>query len=335
MQNKKRSFIAGILTAGMFLSSFAFVSAESASSSPSISVLTEQVQNLLAQIGALQAQLAKMQKEIISVKQELAITRTLAFGSKGKDVSDLQEFLSSFPDIYPEGLVTGFFGHATEEAIKRLQEKHGLEKAGVVGPKTRKQIQSLFSEHGNKGKEKRNGLSVKHKDEEDNDEEGNENDDDHLFASSTAGVAKIVICHKKEKKHGGETIMIGSPALPAHLAHGDTLGACGTGGGTTTPDTVAPILSNVTATSTAATMAKITWSTNENADSTVWYGISSPIDIIATTTARMDNTTLVFSHELSLSGLAATTTYHYIVGSKDASGNQATSTGLLFMTLGL
>lgn len=36
---------------------------------------------------------------------------------------------------------------------------------------------------------------------------------------------KILVCHKPEKK-GGHTLSIASSAVPAHLAHGDTLGAC-------------------------------------------------------------------------------------------------------------
>ena len=36
---------------------------------------------------------------------------------------------------------------------------------------------------------------------------------------------KVLVCHKPDK-NGGHTISISSSAVPAHLAHGDTLGAC-------------------------------------------------------------------------------------------------------------
>ncbi len=36
---------------------------------------------------------------------------------------------------------------------------------------------------------------------------------------------KVLICHKPNKK-GGHTLSISSAAVPAHLAHGDTLGPC-------------------------------------------------------------------------------------------------------------
>jgi hypothetical protein len=37
---------------------------------------------------------------------------------------------------------------------------------------------------------------------------------------------KVIICHKPIHKKGGNTLSISASALPAHLAHGDTLGAC-------------------------------------------------------------------------------------------------------------
>jgi hypothetical protein len=41
---------------------------------------------------------------------------------------------------------------------------------------------------------------------------------------STPG-KKVLVCHKPDKK-GGHTLSIAEPAVPAHLAHGDKLGAC-------------------------------------------------------------------------------------------------------------
>jgi len=37
---------------------------------------------------------------------------------------------------------------------------------------------------------------------------------------------KVTICHKPYKKKGGNTINISRSALPAHLGHGDYIGAC-------------------------------------------------------------------------------------------------------------
>lgn len=49
-------------------------------------------------------------------------------------------------------------------------------------------------------------------------------DDDNDGNTSEAG-EKVLVCHKPDKK-GGHTLSISSSAVPAHLGHGDTLGAC-------------------------------------------------------------------------------------------------------------
>lgn len=47
-------------------------------------------------------------------------------------------------------------------------------------------------------------------------------DDD---GTTDEGGEKVLVCHKPDKK-GGHTLSIASAAVPAHLGHGDTLGAC-------------------------------------------------------------------------------------------------------------
>ncbi len=48
---------------------------------------------------------------------------------------------------------------------------------------------------------------------------------DNDEATNNEGAEKVLICHKPDKK-GGHTLSISSAAVPAHLAHGDTLGPC-------------------------------------------------------------------------------------------------------------
>lgn len=75
--------------------------------------------------------------------------RPLDVGASGTDVTALQTFLAKDPAIYPEGLITGYFGPLTARAVGRLQIKYGLIKnstdpaAGYVGPKTRQLLNSL------------------------------------------------------------------------------------------------------------------------------------------------------------------------------------------------
>lgn len=78
------------------------------------------------------------------------ITLALVRGSRGAQVSSLQRFLAKDRRIYPEGLVTGFLGSATEAAVKRFQVRYKLASPGVpgyglVGPKTRAKMNSLVT----------------------------------------------------------------------------------------------------------------------------------------------------------------------------------------------
>lgn len=69
-------------------------------------------------------------------------TKNLIRGTYNSDVRTLQEFLRKDKTIYPEGIVNGNFGGATERAVKRFQSKYkianeGNQGYGSVGPKTR------------------------------------------------------------------------------------------------------------------------------------------------------------------------------------------------------
>lgn len=75
--------------------------------------------------------------------QNTYFSKELRRGSSGEEVKRLQEFLKTIPDVYPEGLVTRYFGPLTERAVKKLQLKYNLETVGIVGPKTRKILNNL------------------------------------------------------------------------------------------------------------------------------------------------------------------------------------------------
>lgn len=64
----------------------------------------------------------------------------LGKGQSNDFVRDLQNILRSDPKIYPEGIVSGYYGQLTEEAIKRLQKKYGLPATGVVDENTQNVI---------------------------------------------------------------------------------------------------------------------------------------------------------------------------------------------------
>lgn len=96
------------------------------------------------------------------------------------------------------------------------------------------------------------------------------------------------------------------------------------------PDTTAPVISAVLASSTASTSATISWTTNEAATSKVYYGTTSPLVLAGA--ATVSTTSLVLTHALTPTGLSASTTYYFIVESRDAAGNTATSSQQSFST---
>lgn len=160
--------IIGILISMAIVTGFIFppvaVLAESKSLSAdrvSIEDLQKKIDELTKQIQALQQRLSSVQGELgapfapVLIEEESAtdvpasevappeLTRTILRGSSGEDVRKLQEFLAKDKTIYPEGLITGFFGGLTEKALKRWQERHDIDAVGIVGPQTRARFQDI------------------------------------------------------------------------------------------------------------------------------------------------------------------------------------------------
>ncbi len=114
-----------------------------------------QIQALLAQINALKAQIAQLvtgqigggsgtgttTPPVIGPGGKICVNsvgRDIRRGDYGDDVKDLQKFLAKHPSIYPEGIVNGFYGPLTIQAVKRWQKQNGIEGTGFFGPMTRK-----------------------------------------------------------------------------------------------------------------------------------------------------------------------------------------------------
>jgi len=95
-----------------------------------------------------------------------------------------------------------------------------------------------------------------------------------------------------------------------------------------TVDNTPPLISTVSASSISSAGAIITWATNEAGDSQVDYGLTT-----AYGSSTPLNTSLLTAHAMTLTGLLATTTYHYRVKSRDAAGNLATSADFTLTTL--
>jgi peptidoglycan hydrolase-like protein with peptidoglycan-binding domain len=137
-----------------------FSFAQTSDSGADIAFLQQRIQLLLQQVVQLQAQLSLAQsstgnsaqpaQSTVLVPQQdvtsfVLFSKTLRKGSGGDEVRNLQAVLKQFSNIFPEGLVTGYFGPLTEIAVKRFQAHYGLEQAGIVGPKTREILNKIGS----------------------------------------------------------------------------------------------------------------------------------------------------------------------------------------------
>lgn len=118
-----------------------------------IASLEAKIADLQAEINELLAQLKIIKGQRKQAQTALQLARRLSLGMSGDDIKLLQEFLATDPDIYPEGLVTGYFGRLTKAAVTRFQAKMGVEQVGQVGPKTFSKINELLTEGaGSSGK---------------------------------------------------------------------------------------------------------------------------------------------------------------------------------------
>ncbi len=93
------------------------------------------------------------------------------------------------------------------------------------------------------------------------------------------------------------------------------------------PDDVSPVITNVSVSDVTASGAVVTWTTSEPASGVVEFG-TRPNSAHSTA----ENSGLVTSHSVQLTGLAALTLYYFRVVSNDAGGNEAASADQTFTT---
>ena len=320
MHSTKKALISFSIAASFFLAAVpSFANASTLSQTQIQAVIS-----LLQAFGTDSATIANVQQSLggaqvsttpVSLASTTALTasvlESLQLGDKGDRVKLLQTLLAADPSVYPQGVVSGVFGPLTQQALKKYQDKHGLDRSGKVGSTT---LQKFDEDLRN------NPLS---------------SDDD---ASSTVSIGGKHIC---------VTVPPGHTVAPGWLRHTDgkqqIVSSCrlplpfkedGHDRATTTPwkaDTTAPVISNVSVGSIASTSAVISWTTNELATSKVYVGTSSPLAL--STAKSFTVLEAATSHLAHLSPLATSTTYYYVVESRDGSGNTATTSQASFVTL--
>ncbi|MBI3804680.1 MAG: hypothetical protein HY282_13060 [Nitrospirae bacterium] len=148
------------------------------------------------------------------------------------------------------------------------------------------------------------------------------------YGSSTTRVSTLTTGHSQ-----GLTGLVESTTYHFRVLSRDAAGNLSTSGDNTfitpaAPDTTPPALSTIASSAITPTSATISWTTNEAADTQIQYGTTTSYG--ASTTL---NTSMTTSHSQGLSGLSASTTYHFRVVSKDAAGNAASSGDNTFTTL--
>lgn len=285
-----------------------------------ISQLTQQILDLQNQIKALQQKSVELQVQQQS--QVLELLKSLKRGSSGNDVTVLQVLLAADPNIYPEGLVTGYYGLLTSKAVMKFQAKHGIDQLGIVGPKTLKKLNEFLKENQLVKAEK-----AQHEDDDDEDNDDGDDSDNSTRAIKKAGFCLIVppghlIAKGWLKKNDKPIVPLCQVLPPGIFKKIDPQPS-------STPDTTAPTISSLSVTGITTSGATISWTTNEVATSKVYYSISSPVTASSTAT---ESALLVTGHSMSLTGLATSTTYYYMVESKDAAMNKVTSSQGSFTT---
>jgi peptidoglycan hydrolase-like protein with peptidoglycan-binding domain len=70
---------------------------------------------------------------------------TMKMGTRGSNVTALQQLLSTNRDIYPAGMVTGYYGPLTHSAVVQFQLHYNLAADGIAGPATIGKMNSVIA----------------------------------------------------------------------------------------------------------------------------------------------------------------------------------------------
>jgi len=133
----------------------------------------------------------------------VSISVSLSFGARGDAVTKLQQFLSQDKEIYPDGIVSGYFGALTQGAVQRYQARYGIVTSGSaattgygsVGPKTRAKLLGTCSASSGTTTTVNNGTTVT------------------VNASTTGGKSWIDLIHGVTSS---ETVTFSSTSSPAN-----------------------------------------------------------------------------------------------------------------------
>jgi len=309
-----KQWVTGLMVTGLIFGNVFVASAQTATTTTAslqalIQTLQEQIKSLNAQMQAIKQAQSQVVATGGEIKDTLKLISQLREGAEGENVKLLQAVLAADSTIYPEGRITGYYGKLTAQAVKRFQRANGLEQVGNVGPKTLEKIGAAL-EKNKIATEVRNGAKT-------------------ICAIVPPG--HLIAPGWLKKQNGNAPIVPVCQTLPAGIAAKIGSATSTPPTATTTPDVIAPVITQIVVTGTTATGTMVTWTTNEPATGKVWYGTSTPV--VTTGVPAAVETTLSVGHNLLIDNLTAGTTYYYVVSSTDATGNVATSTEATFQTV--
>ena len=309
--SKKLFTIVAIFVAVLILPMMSFAEATT-TVTPLPGATAEQIatlNRLYTQIVALQEQLKQLQAQVSGLQSELKLTKRLYMGSKDDEVKTLQQLLSTDTEIYPEGLITGYYGPLTMKAVMKMQMKAGLPVTGQLDDHTIARINEILRDGaGRSGKIppgllrapgilKKLGLTptttCSHYDDDGECEDGDDDDSDDDEDDDDSD-------DDDDDNNSGR-------------------------------DRTAPVITSQSVSGTTASSTVISWVTNEKTTGKVHYALTTPVAGQGIFSPAFD-TTLGTTSAITLEGLTASTTYYYYIKAGDASNNSVTSADYSFTT---
>ncbi len=115
---------------------------------PTANAQTTNIEDMLVLIQNLLEQVQLLQEQLNTIRGDLkeAIREGLKQGMTDDGIAEIQELLATDPTLYPEGLVTGYFGPLTNQALKRFQARHELQITGTIDDDTREMLEAYFEQ---------------------------------------------------------------------------------------------------------------------------------------------------------------------------------------------
>lgn len=124
-----------------------------------IASITARMQEIITEMQTLQAEFQSLQLSLgtgttatsntqpsgaVLGAATSALQEEAVYGNDNDTIARIQTLLATDPLIYADGRVTGFFGPLTEDALKNLQARFGMDPVGVVGPETAALLMEYF-----------------------------------------------------------------------------------------------------------------------------------------------------------------------------------------------